>query len=305
MKYKKAAVTCVKVVITVLLLYLIITKIGVDKVEKSLSQIGYYFFMAIALAVLFNILKAFKWHYLLTQTEKGSTFATAARSYLVGMVGGFLTPARIGEVGRMIPLREQGKSLIVSLVAVDKLADLAVVLMLSIYGAGWYFGWYVGAAAALLSAVSIAIFMFPYYPLRFFDYIAGKNRFLAGYRERWAIMASKIQSVPIGFKFTFLILTIVCYVIVIIEYHWLISNYQVCRLSAVFKAQPLIMLTNTIPLTIGGLGVREGSAIVLLGHFGISSSAALSSAFMLFLLNTAVPAVIGGILLFSRGKSSD
>jgi uncharacterized membrane protein YbhN (UPF0104 family) len=46
-----------------------------------------------------------------------------------------------------------------------------------------------------------------------------------------------------------------------------------------------------------GLGVREGISIVLLENFGISAPAAVSAAFLLFVINNASISAIGIIFL--------
>lgn len=46
-------------------------------------------------------------------------------------------------------------------------------------------------------------------------------------------------------------------------------------------------------LSLLDLGVREGAAVLVFGMLGISASAALSAAFLLFVLNRGVPALVG------------
>lgn len=63
------------------------------------------------------------------------------------------------------------------------------------------------------------------------------------------------------------------------------------------------MLMNFV-ITIGGLGIREGTAIFLLGKFSLSPATAFNSGFLLFLINTALPAIIGLVILNKDLKNS-
>ncbi|MEY2429083.1 MAG: glycosyltransferase 2 family protein [Verrucomicrobiota bacterium] len=63
---------------------------------------------------------------------------------------------------------------------------------------------------------------------------------------------------------------------------------------------PVITIISALPITVAGLGMREGAALVLLGHYGIPASDAVAAS----LLTAAVSvfwAVVGAVLLW-RGE---
>ena len=124
-----------KILFTIGLVYLVIDKIGFQDLENSIKTIRIGFAAALFLSVVFTLIKALKWYYLVRQTsEKGSSLGDAVKSYFVGMVGGLLTPGRVGEIARTVYLEKHGKSLIVYLVAVDKIFDITVVVLLALPG---------------------------------------------------------------------------------------------------------------------------------------------------------------------------
>jgi len=67
----------------------------------------------------------------------------------------------------------------------------------------------------------------------------------------------------------------------------------------------LVTLIGTLPLSIGGWGIREGAIVVLFGRLGISASAALAFS-VAFGLSLAVISLIGvaGIWMDARSRSS-
>jgi glycosyltransferase 2 family protein len=62
----------------------------------------------------------------------------------------------------------------------------------------------------------------------------------------------------------------------------------------------LVFLLMFIPISISGIGVREGSLVVLLGMFGIANEKALSLSLIMFALQI-IDGLIGGILWYYRG----
>jgi uncharacterized protein (TIRG00374 family) len=61
----------------------------------------------------------------------------------------------------------------------------------------------------------------------------------------------------------------------------------------------IIIIVCTIPVSIGGIGVREGSLIFLLGIYGISSTSALAFSFLVY-LGGLVGGLIGGTIVATR-----
>jgi hypothetical protein len=66
-----------------------------------------------------------------------------------------------------------------------------------------------------------------------------------------------------------------------------------------FAIMPLIELIRAIPITIQGIGVREGAFVVFFSRFGISSTEAIVLALLIYLL-LSLNGIIGGILFLLR-----
>jgi uncharacterized membrane protein YbhN (UPF0104 family) len=64
---------------------------------------------------------------------------------------------------------------------------------------------------------------------------------------------------------------------------------------------PIILLGNFIPVTVGGFGIRETFAIVILKQRGIPSEVAVNSIAVVALLDLVLPALVGVFMnLYSR-----
>lgn len=62
-----------------------------------------------------------------------------------------------------------------------------------------------------------------------------------------------------------------------------------------FVIMPLVELIRTVPITIQGIGVREGAFVILFSYFGISSAEATVLALLIYLL-LSLNGVLGGIV---------
>lgn len=57
-----------------------------------------------------------------------------------------------------------------------------------------------------------------------------------------------------------------------------------------------VMLATMVPLSLGGIGVREGAFLLLLGPFGVSQEATLALSLLVFATTVASLATVGGLL---------
>ena len=65
---------------------------------------------------------------------------------------------------------------------------------------------------------------------------------------------------------------------------------------------PLIVIISILPISLGGLGIREAASIFIFSIAGISSDVALSLSLMVTAVTYAV-GLLGGTFLFSRRDS--
>jgi len=59
-----------------------------------------------------------------------------------------------------------------------------------------------------------------------------------------------------------------------------------------------------VPVTIGGLGIREGAAVLFFSRFGVQESSALGAALLLFAINILIPGLCGLAFIHHIGKPS-
>ncbi len=300
--FRGKALSFFKFVLSIALVCLVVSKIGFGDLVASLKVVNLHFVPALLCALVFTYLKMLKWHGLVRAAGEGASRADAGKSYLAGLACGLLTPGRVGEIARMVYLEKSDKSLVAYLVVVDRVLDLAAVLFLAVPGLFYFANPFLAAAVVGVAAMLLAVIFLPAFPLYCLQRLLGRSGKFVAARRQLAFVATRIAVMSARDKWRLLTITILSYGIVIVQFYHLLNNYHHGGLGQAVLVQPLVMLTNILPFTIGGLGFREGTAMILLSRFKVPRAAAVSAAFMIFLLNTALPAFLGAVLLLCRRR---
>jgi uncharacterized membrane protein YbhN (UPF0104 family) len=76
--------------------------------------------------------------------------------------------------------------------------------------------------------------------------------------------------------------------------------------TAVLVVPTIFFVKSLLPISIGDLGIREGTSVFLFGHFGISSAAAFNAPILLFVINLLLPGLAGlYFLLKEKGLQNE
>jgi uncharacterized membrane protein YbhN (UPF0104 family) len=250
--------------------------------------------LAGALTVPFILLKAARWHLLLRYGGLRASFGEALGSLVVGMSVALITPARLGELTRAAYISDPRKVRIGGLVMVDKLYDVIVLALLSVVGAWQLIGHWAGLAFLIGGAVAAYVAVLP----RHVSPVLAVVRLIRPLRARVERTVASLEGLSSGTALACLGLTALSFAIVLAQF-WIIMRAWIPTgfgFDAVANCFPLVVLTNAVPVTIAGFGLREGTAVYLLGHYGVPQAFAFAGAFLMFFLNTALPGFVGAAL---------
>jgi len=288
-------------VLTMALLVVVVVRVEPGRFVQALSSARVnYVALALLLTPLFLALKSVRWFLMLRMAGIDASVGEATRSLIGGMGLALVTPARIGELVRVAYLRDKQKLKIGGLVLLDKGFDVLALCILSVAGAWQLLG--IPAGVALL-AVSLAGLFFVYVPGPAYRawQTAGRRVPLRNAVEKvWA----SIDALSLKATTLYLVLTFAAFAVVLVQFGLVLLSWRALSFNVVFLTFPLVILTNVLPITVGGLGVREGTAALLLSHYGVTAAHAALAAFLMFAINTALPGVIGALMLPPSGARS-
>jgi uncharacterized membrane protein YbhN (UPF0104 family) len=224
---------------------------------------------------------------------QGVSYKEAVISFLGGAALGLLTPGKVGEFTRVMFITNGDRGKLVGIAIVDKLIDLEVALGLAVMSVHFLYG----AVYSLMVLMTFALGAVFIFAPNMFGNVMGKIIRWAAVRERIKGIIGGIVSIPKRVLIHCLCLRIVVSLVDIFQFYLLINSFGSIGLLDVIVVYPIVILSNILPLTIGGIGVREGISMFLLSRYGINAEAAVSASFLLFCLNTLLPAVIGTLFV--------
>ncbi len=297
-----------KILITGLLLAFLLWKIHPQQIYQALRIAN---FDGLGLAVILGgvmlALRWWKWHVLVREGLKNHNPKQSLVSLLGGMAFALVTPARVGELSRALFFAPGTKAQVGALTFLDRLVDLFVVLLFAFLGAsskvGTPFRLVLALAMALLAMIALRFEALARWLGRRFKKGRLSSR-IASLEEVGANLGHKVLAKNFGLSCCVTLVDLVTYFV-------LLRCFVDVHFTVVLFVFPLVLLTNVAPITLSGLGLREGTAIALLAIFKISSAAAFNATFFSYLLNSVAPAIAGAILAhhmklsFSLAKTSE
>ena len=243
-------------------------------------------FPAIFSVFVLVVLRAYKWHCLLT-TAGNFRLQQSLRTLFGGFGLGLMTPGRIGELGRCLFVRKHERTQVALLTLIDRCLDFWALLTL------------VGASLFLLVAHPAAIFgvaiwlaIFPMvlgFPglLAHLSLVAHRSRQFNGQLNEVASSLPPLQMLK------FAIMSLGAMWVELSSFFLLLRAFSPTGFASAVATYPYIVLAGDLPISFSGVGVREGVAAVLLSPYSVPSGAAVGAALLWFLFGILFPAVLG------------
>lgn len=283
---RKKIVIGVKILLTLALLaYIFLYRFSLDKFRADLAAMNPWWIVAgIAIGVTFNLLKFVKWHYLLNARGVPTTFFDAFASYAVGNSVGIATPGRAGELARALYFSPERRKPVWGLIVYDRVLDVAASALLAIPGAFFLTGNLLFGLCVTGLALMLLVLSFHSGWLSWVWSVVRRKQ-----DDRFVLhdMVSRPQAL---YAFA---LSLVAFSLILVEMYCFIQAFESITLLGSTLAMPLVIISNLIPITVFGLGVREGVAQWSFGYFHIDKEVAGSCAFLIFVVNTLLLAIVG------------
>lgn len=250
-----------------------------------------------------------KWRLMVNSAGAGLGYFLAARCYFAGLFGSLILPSLIGgDLVRAAMAMRYGKTRAGVLIgsAMDRIIDLAGLMLLAVIGASLapealqpqsrrLFLWIAIAAvaAAVLLAITVALI-----PVRKLPFLV--RRRLASLRRAGRSMAQRPHAmfialgISVASQLSFIVLSLVL--------------ADVCGLNLPFRAWlfawPLAKLSAAIPITQGGIGIREAALAGLLVPFGAPAALTVAAGLAWEGIVIGGGLVAGAFALAARQRSS-
>lgn len=309
-KVKPALVLLMKVLVSAGLLVFFFTRIHIERFFHTFASADFSY-IALALVVYFlsQFLSTLRWEVLARPLGFKKPFMVFLNFYLIGMFFNLFAPGTVGgDISRIYYLgrdeeggREKdwgGITLNATVsVFVDRVIGMMVLVWLGALGLILFPQYAVPSAVRLLTfALALGFIvgglLIPVLrrilPAVGYSTVVKLRVALRSYRARW-------QAIPQAIALSFVIHLIQAWI------HLLIGRaiHIEIPFSYCIILYPLVGTFAAIPITLNGLGLREGGYLFLLAVIGINSEKAIAFGVLLFLA-IAADSLVGGVVFLLK-----
>ena len=302
-------------IIGVILFIYIIYNIGIEKIVHSFALIPIYYYPIAFLPFLLRVvITAYKWQYVSKKQKMNFSLTYLIKIVFISIYYGNITPGGFGWYIRTFYLRKKSNASIEKCITnslIEGATGNIVGLFLGIIGAYLLIAYspvYTG-----LFYILVAFFIFQVVTLVVFIEKSGGSKIVnifirpiipRKYKEKLdRSLNSFYEDIP---KLRDMIVPMLTDLAV-----WIIVGVQVYIIALAFSINvslPMFLLLHTIsviaagivPITVAGLGVREGMLVFLLIPFGVEAQTAFVISFSGFIIKVLVPAIAGMVFSFKE-----
>lgn len=300
-------------IIGLILFGYIIYNIGVEKILLAFSAIPwYYYILALVVFLPKIILSTVAWKYICDKQRISTTFRNLLQLFLIGLFFGSVTPGGIGLHLRSYYLNKQTNSTFEKCLAnsiIDGTLNLLAGAFIALTGSLFLFPRFPSFPPIILLFFSIYFTSFLFFMEKkrgstFFKFIIRPlipQQYKTNLDDSLDLIYEDLPQISetlIPF-----LLELAIWVIAATQVFVLAQNFNLSISYGEFILISIVsvVVANMIPISIGGLGIREGVFVVLLGTYDIAYEVAFVLSLAGFLVKTLIPGLIGLLISMATG----
>ncbi|MBI2105579.1 flippase-like domain-containing protein [Candidatus Woesearchaeota archaeon] len=294
-----------RILIGISILYYLIKKVEFNKLTNTIISFNPKFLgLYLILLIIFLIIGALNLKILTDPIKRDIPFKRIFKYFLVSWALGAYLPAKIGELSLIHLYKREsidyGKGLVIFII--DKLITLLVFSLFSIAGLIVFFDFNIASKITILLIITVLIILITImselgrsiikrYILRKFskNFIGFSQTFIWFLKENKKIMF-----------YNFILTIIRLFVLSISTYILFIGFGYNISILKILLITAIISILALIPISISGIGVREGGAGFLFGLIGIPLNVTLSV--YLIMVITGIIITTPALLFFNIDK---
>jgi glycosyltransferase 2 family protein len=301
----------VKVAFSLGLITFLFARIPLDELRRTLGGADPRWILAAAALLLgSNVLGAWQWQGLLHGADIRIPFWKVLSYYHVGLFFNNFLPANVGgDVARVLDASRTGASratafstvLMDRLIGTVALAGLALVTTLPAVDHFHLTVVYVSLVAFFVVSVGMVWAVFHPAVLPALERLLSRVG-LGGIKPALDDLAARLQ----GFRDQRELFLRLLAVALVVQVSRIFVHVLVARglgihvaLPYFFLLVPMLAVAVSLPISLNGIGVREGAGIVLFGLVGVGRAAAFSLQFTTYLVAVAI-SLLGGLVFLVR-----
>jgi len=253
-----------------------------------------YFFAVFVLMFLNWFLESLKWKIIVSKLQKIS-IKEAIKGVLTGLSFGIVTPNRVGEVFGRILLIDDDKKLNAGILNfIGSAMQMSITLGFGLLSLLFYKENYFANVDSSKLLIPIILMGLAGIVVLFFCF---SNIFV---RQKLVLILNSIKEVSIAQLAKIFSLSILRYLVFSFQFLLILSvfNVQLSMLNSLVCIALNFLLVTIIPsYALAEIGIRGTVAVAVFSVYGVAALPVLCASFILWLINLAIPALLGSIVL--------
>lgn len=240
-------------------------------------------------------LEAFKWYWMVKKFYPSLSYGKAYQAILTGSASAFITPQKIGDyVGRLLYIPPKNRVSATIATVLDRFSQLGATFIFTIF------------ATFYLSFSSFYIVVLFFITI-LFHLILWNTRFWFSYMSHFvpkiAFLNDTLHQISISLQIFTSFLSVGRFGIFLTQYILLFKAFGIYQDNLWALCCLTFFIKSLVPsIAFSELGIREGVAIWIFNTYSnIDEVIVFQVTFILFIINTLIPATIGSLLI-KNGK---
>jgi len=306
--------TVLKIAVSAALMFVLLRRTSLTELYAIVKTVDIGVLVVAAVCFLAsNILGAVQWHQLLTASGVSLTFSRTFRFYFVGLFFNNFLPANIGgDAVKVYDVSRFGSSIynVIAVTLLDRLLGIFSLCLLAVVATFWLwnrlgpdpYGYYgVIFIACMLPALGLYFFkplgnllrkaILKIRPLSIDERVSSVLDYLGKFKARRQLVARLV-----GFSLIIQALRVSTHMLVGVALGIDLNTILVIQF---FVFIPLLSLAMIPPITINGLGIREGLGVLLFAAAGLGEADAFTLEFLTYIISVSV-SLLGLLFFVSR-----
>ena len=301
---KKRWLIWLKIGIAALVLTILVLKIDIHKIVFALKNArAWPIWLALILSGVNIYIQFCKWRFVVRFARPDVPPGEVLTSLFFGYIMGFVTPGRMGDVGRAFFIKKAPWQSTMGLAVVDKIYSVSLVYISGILGLLYLSPRFLPAGIyPLVVGVSLSLeFLLIYillHPRKIQRLYALLNRWFPN-REKVQLFINSLDrfttrdgAILLGWSILFNLTFLTQFYLLILAFENIPIHLAYTAAASTFLAKSLL------PISIGDLGIREGAAVFFFTAVGMASVTALNASLLIFIINVLLPSLVGFLLIF-------
>jgi len=292
----------IKILIAGCILIVLIRNVNFRDIWNAFKNPENPFLILLALLLLIPNLffQWYRWHFLLRVIQPRVSFMESISSLMGGMVIGFVTPGRIGEIGRSLFLKNVDRLQAFGMVFLDKFYSFMTIFIGGLWGmvflvahrfgyAGFIL-WPLCAVGLIVTGVALFLQLHPIW-MRSSLY---NLSLIFPKRDKFKRLIGCLDNFQKSHARQIVLSSWAVYGIYIIQFCLLAFAFQKTNVGSILSATTATFLAKSLlPISFADLGIREGASIYFFAQYHISKVTAFNSSILLFAMNILIPSFLG------------